>query len=371
MIRILQWGMHGKIGGVETFLFNLYKNIDREKVQFDFLIEHDAEMAFEKEILEMGGRVFRVTYSKRESFIKSYSELDKFFYNHKEISGIHMHACFVNYSLPLRLAKKHGIPIRIFHSQNGDDMYPTRSIIKKIYTEIERKNIIKNATDLFACSEQAGKYAFKDNKYKWIKNGTQCEKYKYDAVVRNQVRNELKVEDDIKVIGFVGRLQYQKNPLFMLDVFSEYLKINSKSVLLLIGDGVMKEEVENKITRLQISDKVKMLGMRNDLYKLYQAMDLLLFPSLFEGLPVTIVEAQASGLSCLISDAITDKLKASEWVFYYDINKEPKEWADKMNNILLQDNDRIRDYENVKAKFDIKSIAEDMADYYLKHSCKL
>lgn len=368
MVRILQWGMHGNTGGVETFLFNLYKNIDREKVQFDFLIGHDAEIAFEKEILEMGGRIYRVTYAKKESFVKSYSELDKFLKEHKEISGIHMHSCFVNYSLPLRLARKHKIPIRIFHSQNGEDMYPTKSIIKKFYREIERKRIVSNATDLFACSEQAGKYAFKNVKYKWIKNGTQCERYKFNELTRKQVRHRFNIQDDIKVIGFVGRLQYQKNPLFMLDVFNEYFRMNKNTVLFLIGDGEMKHQLMEKIERLGIKRNVFMLGNRSDLFGLYQAMDLLLFPSLFEGLPVTIVEAQASGLPCLISDTITDKVKASEYLFFADINRQPHEWAERIEEILLDDIDRKKDYEKVKEVFDMKSIAKEMENYYLEHS---
>lgn len=367
VIRILQWGMHGNTGGVETFLFNLYKNIDKTKVQFDFLIGHNADIAFEKEILDMGGRIYRVTYSKKESLLKAYSELDKFFSEHKEIMGIHMHSCFINYSLPLRLAKKHNIPIRIFHSHNSEDMYPTKSWIKKIYREMERKRIIDNATDLFACSDQAGKYMFKQNKFVWIKNGIDVDKFKFNENIRNIKRKELGIKDNVTVIGFVGRLQYQKNPLFLIDIFYEYSKLDADSKLMVIGEGELSSQMLEKINMLDMKEKVLILEKRHDVHELYQAMDVFLLPSRFEGFGIVALEAQASGLPCLVSDTIPKQVKVTELLHYKGINESGLQWAKVIKQILLKKTDRTIQSKKVKKLFAIDVVADSLVEYYLQH----
>ena len=361
-IRILHWGIRGHMGGIATFLFSLYKSIDKSKVQFDFLIGHNEDIVFEDEIKAMGGNLYRVTYSKRESIVKSYKVLDDFFEKHKEFSGIHMHSCFINYSLPLRLAKKHNIPIRIFHSHNSQDMYPNRSIIKKIYMELERKSILSSATGLMACSNEAGAYMFKNREFKWIKNGIDVDKFKYSQEVRDKKRNELHISSDCIVMGFTGRLQYQKNPILLVEIFNEFQKKVENSKLVIVGDGEIRNEVEAKIKSLNIEEKVVILGNRNDANEMYQAMDIFVLPSRFEGFGIVLLEAQASGLKCFTTMNVPKEVEVTDNV-YRNNTENPEEWASQIYNNYLVSTRNI-DLKQFN-EYDTRNVAKTVADYYI------
>ena len=368
-IRILQCGLTESYGGMEAFILEVYRNLDRTKIQFDFLITHNGKIACEEEIKSLGGRIFRIEYSRKENFVKHYKELENFFKIHaSEFCAVHMNSCFPKYSLPLKYAKKYGIKTRIFHSHNSGDMYASNSKIKTFFKnieyKIERYFIKKRANVKLACSNEAGRYVFGKSDFKVINNGIDINKFKFDCKLREKVRNELKFKYDDKVVGFVGRLQYQKNPLFALKVFNELQKQDSKYKMIIIGVGNLKEKMEKYIQENKI-EGVFFLGQRKDVNELYQAMDYFLFPSVFEGLGIALIEAETSGVRCFASTAVPELTNITDNVRFLELEKGEKEWARIISNTdIVSRNDS---YKNVKKnKFDIRDTVGELVGVYNK-----
>lgn len=367
-VRVLYWGMSSNIGGIESFIMNVYRNIDREKVQIDFITSHDhAKIAFEDEIEAMGGKVYRVMYSERESFIKARTSLKNFFKEHNEYAAVHIHANFP-YVFPLKYAKKARIPVRILHSHNSNEEGNKATGIRKIVNALRnkqiQKQITKYPTHYFACSELAAKYMFPTQQYRWIKNGIDLNKYSFDEDIRREIRDELGIEQDCHLLGFIGRLRYQKNPYFIIDIFREYQKINNNSKLAIAGIGEWEKEIKEYAKDLIDSGKVLFLGKRTDAERLYQGMDAFLLPSFYEGLPVVLVEAQTAGLPCFTSDVVTRQIDITDIVKYYSLNVSAGRWAGLIYETMKEY--RRKSYIDVmnEAGFDIKDVAKDMEKFY-------
>ena len=364
-IKVLFWGMSSNIGGIETFIINVCRNIDHSKVKVDFITSHDHDkLAFEDEIVAMGGCVYRVMYSERESFVKARTSLKKFFKEHNDYKVVHVHANF-HYAFILKYAKKYGVPIRILHSHNSSEGNGTNKTgIKKIISFLREKQIQrqikKYPTEYYACSDLAAKYMFDDRAYKWIKNGVKIEKYRFSEQTRKDIRNSLNIRDDEKVLGFIGYLREQKNPLFIIDIFKEYLKIEPNAKLLMIGKGELEGQIREYAKEQIENNKVLLLGQRKDPERLYQAMDAFLLPSLFEGLPVVLVEAQAAGLQCFTSDVVTKQVNVMDRIHYYSLEMTPKYWAENINSILSNKDDRSNIESLIKQGFDIKDVAKEL-----------
>ena len=376
-IRILQWGMLGGFGGVEAFIMNVYRNMDRSKVQFDFLESHDeGKLAYEDEILAMGGHIYRVMYSQRESLIKSHSELLRFFRKHPEFAGIHVNANYP-YAYPLKVAKEAGVPLRILHSHNsgsGAQFGPRPSGIKmllKTYRDhAVQKQIDTMPTHYFACSQQAADYMFPGKPFTWVKNGIDTGKFAFHADVRQRVRAELGIGDDVKLIGFCGRFRKQKNPLFLLEIFAEYARMEADTKLMLVGIGELEQQMRKKVEELGIVDKVMFLGARTDMPDLYQAMDLFLLPSLFEGLALVYMEAQCAGLPCLVSkEGMAFEAAVTPLMHTCSVQDDAHMWAVQCQTILNGSEPRtdcsavVRD-----AGFDIRDVAQGLQRFYLEKS---
>ena len=330
-IRILQWGMLGGFGGVEAFIMNVYRNIDRSKVQFDFLESHnEGKLAYEDEILAMGGRIYRVMYSQRESLTKSHSELLRFFREHPEFAGIHVNANYP-YAYPLKVAKEAGIPLRILHSHNagsgaqfGPQPSGVKALIKTYRDCVVHKQINTVPTHYFACSQQAADYMFPGKS--------------------------------------------QKNPLFLLEIFAEYAHMEANTKLMLVGIGELEQQMHKKVEELGIADKVMFLGARTDMPDLYQAMDLFLLPSLFEGLALVYMEAQCSGLPCLVSkEAMAFEAAVTPLMHTCSIQEKAHVWAKQCRSLLDEDEQRSDCSGAVRnAGFDVQDIAEGLQQFYLK-----
>ena len=326
-IRILHWGMLGGIGGIEMFIMNVYRNIDRSKVQFDFLTTHNGKIAFEDEIKELGGRIYKEIYSKSESIVKHYQSLDNFFRNHPEFKGIHMHVNNINFITPLKYAKKYNIPIRILHSHNSGNMFGNPSLIFRMQEYYNKKVVNKYATQLFACSQDAGKWMFGNNKFKVINNAIDVTKFKFNNDIRKKKREELNIKNK-KVIGFIGRLQYQKNPEFLIEIFRDINKKDKNTVLVIVGVGDLQQKVNELIEEYDLKNNVILLGTRTDIAELLQAFDLFILPSRFEGLGIVLIEAQASGLSCIASaDVIPKEVKITNLLEFISLKENSKVWA--------------------------------------------
>ena len=332
IIRILQIGMHNKIGGVETYLINYYRNIDKNKIQFDFINMYD-ELCFTDEIKKMGGIIYDVSNVKKNP-IKYSKELYKIIKNNKyEI--VHINMLSVANALPIIVAKFAKCKNIIVHSHNTST---PKNIVRKLLNFLN-KILLKMANHFYACSNLAGEWMFgkkalEKNKLVVINNAIDCDKYLFNEKVRSEIRKNLKIEDKF-VVGNVGRFSYQKNHKFLIEIFNEIVKMRSDSVLLLIGEGELQEEIENQINKYELKDKVIFLGTTNEVEKYLQAMDVFVFPSRFEGLGIVTIESQATGLRTITSDIVPNEVNITDLVEKVSLNKTPSEWADIIvkNNI--------------------------------------
>lgn len=373
-VRILHWGLLAGRGGVEVLVMGLYDHVDRSKVQFDFLAQHDApRMAFEDDIERMGGRVFRVMYSRHESPAKAGHCVEQLLSEHPEIKGIHVHTNFP-YVEPLKQAARAGLPLRILHSHNArvyrdDEQNPLRRLVRNVRDLQIRRGIDRYPTDYFACSSLAAEFLFPGKPYTWIRNGIETSRFRYDEQTRQQVRRELGLTDGTTAIGFCGRLRSQKNPVFLIDVFHQYLALNPDSVLLIVGDGELRPDVEQRIAEYDIADHVQLLGgERDDVDQLYQAMDAFVLPSIFEGFGIVYLEAQCAGLPCLASaDVVPKEVKATNLLDFVPLDSGPEAWAHRLDEKLRSTGPR-RDHvvELRDAGFDLADVARGLQDFYLE-----
>lgn len=361
-VRILQVGMTSNYGGLESFIMNVYRNIDRNKIQFDFLSLHDTKIAYQDEILEMGGRVYPVLY-RRSEFLKRYMNLPySFFKKHPEIRGVHLHRTNLLDIDILIVAKHCKIPLRIIHSHSTGYMFPVKKPIKLV-EKWNRKNISRIATHFMACSREAGKWMFHENTFKLIPNAIDVDKFKYNHSTRLRVRKEFGISNQ-QVIGHIGYFTDVKNHDFIIDVFNLYHKKNSNSILLLIGDGPLKNKVVQKVSELGLLDSVIFTGISQNVHELLQMLDVFLFPSKFEGFGISVVEAQAAGLPCLVSERVTREVSLTNQVKYLPIS-DPAIWVEELNANFLN-YDREKSFEKIKFEgFDIKTMSKEMEVFYM------
>ena len=361
-IRILHIVTYMGRGGLESMLMNYYRNIDRSKVQFDFLVHRDFKADYDDEILSLGGKIHHI--SRLVPWSKTYkNKLKSFFNNHPEYQIIHVHQDCLS-AVALKCAKECGIPVRVAHAHSSSAVKNLKYPIKLHYM----KKIHKYATDLFACGKQAGDWMFTGHNYTIVKNAIDLDKYKSSSEIENEMKNQLHIKNKY-VIGHVGRFREEKNHTFLVDVFNEVKKIHSDSVLLLVGDGEKQEEIKQKVKELGLENDVIFTGARADVNLLMQAMDIFVFPSLYEGLPLTMVEAQASGLHCLISDRIPDEcILVPELVKKRSLDDSAKEWA---KDAFLQ-NVTCNNYTNKlsDAGYNIKKECRKLEKFYLNSVSK-
>lgn len=327
--KVLVYGISGSFGGIESFIFNVISNINKREIEFNILTYYD-NISYMQDYKKMGVKIFKIT-SKHENLIKNHFELKNFFKEHmNEYDVIWCNlAELINIDI-LKFAKKYGVKKRIIHSHSATS---TRGKLLTYLHKKNRRKISNIATDYWACSLSAGKWFYSDNilkceKFCIIKNAIDTGKFIYNENNRNNVRKELGLEESF-VVGNVGRFSIlEKNTLFMLDIFSEILKLKSNSKLLIVGDGNDRSLVEAKIDNLNIRDNTILLGYRNDVEKYLNAMDVFLLPSNFEGLGIVLIEAQASGLKCFTSAKVVPKeVAVTDLVSFIDLSKNPKEWA--------------------------------------------
>lgn len=361
MIRVLHVVTYMGRGGLETMLMNYYRHIDRNKVQFDFLVHRDFEADYDREILDLGGKIYHV--SRLIPWSRSYrAELKQFFHEHPEYRIVHVHQDCLS-SVALQCAAECGVPVRIAHSHSSGAVKNVKYPIKLHYM----KQIPKYATQMFACGKQAGDWMFSGNEYIIIRNAIDTGKYRYSSVVEKQVRDEFEL-GEIIVFGHVGNFTPAKNHLFLLEVFQEILKRKSEAILLLVGGGEKMDSVKEKAESMGIQDKIVFTGVRSDVNRLMQAMNVFVFPSVYEGLPVTMIEAQASGLPCIISDHVSDEcIVTKDLVSNMALEDSPARWAE----LILQQSCRRREDhidEIQEAGYDITTAAKELENYYLKEA---
>ena len=355
-IKILHIVPNMQSGGLEAFIMNLYRNVDKERFQFDFLVHYKERKFYDDEIEKTGGKIYRFSLREDNNFIKYIFQLNKFFKEHKEYKIIHCHMSSIG-AIVFFIAKLNGVQVRIAHSHNTDTEKSLKGFIKALIM----KPYKYFSTINFACSESAGKYLYKNRPFTVIPNAIELEKFKYNKEIRNKVRQELGCEDKF-VIGHVGRFELQKNHEFLIDAFYEAYKDNKNIELLLIGNGNLYNNIKEKVKKLKLEKSVKFLGVRKDINELYQAMDCFILPSKFEGFPLTAAEAQANGLPCLFSDTITRTVKLNDNVKFIDINDKYK-WSKEMETTELKRVSKLS--KNIK-KYDIKYVTKELSRIYEK-----
>ena len=350
-------------GGVEAVVMNYYRHIDRKKIQFDFLCDEDSTNIPYEEIEQLGGRVilippYQKVFKYQKELIRIFKE------NNYKIVHSHINTLSV---FPLRAAKKAGVKVRIAHSHSTTNKKEWK---KNLLKQVLRPFSKVYATDYMCCSELAGRWLFGDKAYDskkvyLLNNAIDLDKFKYNESLRKKKRKELGISDDTLVIGHIGRFIAQKNHTFLIDIFNEVHKQKENSILLLAGQGPLMEEIKNKVKELKLNDSVRFLGQRNDVNELYQAFDVFCLPSLYEGLPVVGVEAQASGLLCILSNAMTKETKVLNITKFISLNNTPKDWADS----ILDDVKRYKRIDTSKEmtskSFNIKEEAKKLEKYYL------
>lgn len=350
-------------GGVESVVMNYYRNIDKDKIQFDFIVDEDSTYIPIDEIKHMGGRVILVPpYQNTFAYLDRLKKIFK--ENGYKIVHSHLNALSV---FPLYAARVSKVPIRIAHSHSTSN--------KKEWKKNIMKNILRpfskvNATHYFCCSELAGRWLFGDKAYddgnvKLINNAIDVDKFIYNEEIRIKIREELKVEDKL-VIGHVGRFVEQKNHVGLIDIFNEIYKINPNSVLLLAGEGPLLADIRDKVNSLNLTDAVKFLGVRSDINNIMQCIDVFLLPSLYEGLPVVGVEAQASGSLCILSSNMTKETKVIETTKFLNISDEPKEWAKYILEEYKKFKRKDTKQEIINSNFEIKSEAKKLQNDYIE-----
>ena len=334
MKRVLVFGMTENPGGVESVIMNYFRHLDRSKVQFDFLCNSE-KIAYEKEIIELGGTVFKVT-PRKKNFYKFRQELKSFMRSEaNKYDVIWVNVCSLVNIDYLVYAKKYGIPKRIIHCHNADN---DGGKLKKVVHNYNKKQIRKYATHFWSCSDDAAEWFFNKeiiggNCYRFIPNAIEVNRFKKNINIRKKIREEYGLEGKV-VVGHVGRFHFQKNHRFLIEIFAELVRRNNDFKLLLVGQGILEQEIKKMVQEKELSGNVIFCGVKNKVEDLYQAMDCFVLPSLSEGLGIVAVEAQANALPCVLSDAVPKEVKVNKNVCFYSLEKSPSQWADKIEQMI-------------------------------------
>lgn len=360
-IRILQIVPNMQSGGLENLIMNIYRNIDRNRVQFDFLVHYKEKKFFDDEIEKLGGKIYRFSLRNDNNLIKYIKELNKFYKKHPEYKVIHCHMSSIGF-INFLIAKHNKINVRIAHSHNSSTDKTLKGRIKRIMM-IPYKYV---STINYACSTEAGRFLYGKKFFEVIPNAIDCDKFKFSIENRTMIRKKYNINDNDILIGHIGRFNVQKNHTFLLEVFKETVKKNNNLKLMLIGDGELMPNVKKYISENNLDDKVIVTGVVADTWKYYSAFDIFVLPSLFEGLPVVGVEAQCSGVKCLFADNITRDVVISDVIEYRKLDKEI--WEKEFLNFDKKNNLYRKKYKNIveKSNFNITKLANFLEKEYIR-----
>lgn len=360
--RILHFVPYLQAGGTEAYIMNVYRHIDRTKVQFDFVVHKKNRSFYDDEVEKLGGKIYYFSIKDDLNFIKYIYSLSKFFKEHKEYKVIHVCMPSIGFII-LYIAKKMGVKVRIAHSHSASYEKNLKGYIKNITCKFMK--CFSNVN--LACSDYAGKYLFGRKEYEIVHNAIELSHYTFNFSKRNKYRKELGLENNI-VIGHIGRLSPEKNHKFMFDVLEKLIQINDKYRLLLIGTGQLEKELKELVKNKNLQDYVIFLGSRNDVNYLLSAIDIFILPSLFEGLPTVAIEAQQNGLNCLLSTSITEEVKQTERLIMLDLNEDI--WVENIEKIQKDLDVKMRPlFDNSKLldNYDVNIESKKMECRYLNY----
>ena len=324
--RVLIEGMTDNYGGKESYIMSIYRIIDKNKYLFDF-IAYDDHIAYENEILKSGSQIIHVR--PRHKGLFQYKKDLKAVIKRKSYDVVWSHKTTLSSCELLEIAKSGGVPVRVVHSHSSSNMGGKFTYIMH---SINKRRVPRIATHLLACSEVASKWFYGDLESTIVKNGLDLKKFEFNSEVRKKVRKQFGLDGKL-VLGHVGRFGVEKNHQKLLSIFNAYNKMNHNSCLVLCGDGEERENIEAKIIELGIQDKVYLLGRVNNVNEILQAIDVIVMPSLFEGLPYALLEAQTAGLKCVVSNTVSRESDILGWNKFISLDADDKKWANQINDI--------------------------------------
>ncbi len=366
MIRILMTAIHLDAGGVETFITGIYPYIDKQKYQIDFVItkrslHNDPKGYFEDDLIKQGAKIYRIA-SKSKHPVYAFFDWIKLIKKHPEYEILHINdgggAVF-----PLFIAKMCGLKKCIVHAHNSSSTKIKQNLAMKIF----RKYVLKNAA-LVACAKDAGDWMFgKNATVNVLHYGIDTELFQYSKMNREEIRNMYGIGQNDMLIGHVGRFNVQKNHTFLIDIFKDICRIKPNAKLMLIGTGELEESIKEKVNQLGLDKNVIFVGNTKEVYKFLSAMDIYLFPSLFEGFSISFIEAQCNGLSTVLSNTLTKECLITNRAKMIDLHADSQVWAkeviDEYEKINIED--RINYCLEVRKQgFDRKSTAENLEKIY-------
>lgn len=364
MVRVLNIIASMNQGGAENFIMNVYRNINRDKFQFDFCMAKKESGFFEDEIRQLGGKIYKlddITKIGIGKFRRKFANILE--ENKYDIVHCHMSAwCWVF----LPIAKKKNVGIRIAHSHiSSVTMKTCKGVINNLMAYYVKTTHNMYTNVLFACSDNAADWLFgkREKHAVVVKNGIDTKKFIYNEEKRINLRDELGIVSDETLIGHVGRFTTQKNHSFLIEIFKEYHKSNVKSKLLLIGNGELQETIRRKVKEYHLENEVIFAGNLGNVYDYMSAMDIFLFPSLYEGLGIVLIEAQCSGLKCIISDTIPSEADGTELITRCSIQDSPTIWSEqiqKAEGYIRESHDR----QLSDAGYDIHSTVKTLEESY-------
>ena len=373
VVRVLQIFTTMGRGGAESMIMNYYRQLDRTKIQFDFLVHRAEKAAFEEEIESLGGKIYRIQPINPLFPKNYYNELRTFFKAHAEYNIIHSHlntfSCF-----PLKIAEEFKLETRIAHAHIAMDPISLSNTFSSVDNLLEaikkgiklrvKKKIHRYTTHYFSCGEKAGKWLFGETTdVQIMNNAIDANSFIYNEHKAKVLRKEFHLENKV-ILGHIGRFTHQKNHEYLLKVFAELRTKNNQYVLALIGDGPLQEKIKAEAKKLGISDAVHFLGLRTNIPDIIQMIDIFVFPSFYEGLPVTLVEAQAAGLQIIDSDTITKEVQLTPDIQFASIAEAPELWAQKI--IALGKITKKNNFKAIEAaNYDIISNTKEIEKFYL------
>lgn len=351
-------------GGVESVVMNYYRHIDRTKIQFDFICDNDSTNIPYKEIEELGGKVILIPpYQKVFKYHKGLKKVLKdgnYKIVHSHINTLSVFSLFA--------AKCAGVSVKIAHSHSTTNKKEWKKNLMKLALRPFTKLV---ATDYMACTEHAGRWmfgnkAFDTGKVYILNNAIDLDKFKYNEKLRKKIRKELKISDSTVVIGHIGRFVTQKNHAQLIDIFNEYHKNNNNSVMMLIGQGPLMDTIKNKVNSLDLDDCVMFLGQKDNANEYYNAMDLFLFPSLYEGLGMVAIEAQVNGLEVLASKQVPFVANILNNMRFISLESDLTIWSNAINNCVKLSSNREKNLDDMNERgYNIKKEAKKLEEYYL------
>lgn len=368
-IRVLHVLGTTNLGGAESRIMELYRCIDRNQVQFDFLIHTREDGHYSEEIRSLGGHIYSLPRFKFFNMAEYRKAIHTFFKEHTEFSVVqgHMTSTAAIY-LPIAKQEYGRLSMPLITAAHARSAGVDKGL-KGIATKILRFPLKNRADYLFTCSKEAGiavygTRAVREGRVWTIPNAIDAQRFRFQQKVRDEIRSELGIQDKF-VIGHVGRFGFMKNHTYLVDIFAKICETRKDAVLVMIGQGELEETIREKVKSLGLEDRAYFLGNRYDVEKYYQAFDYFVFPSTFEGLPGSVAEAQAAGLHCLVSDKVTREVALTDLVAYRSIEENPGLWAEEIlgnaQAALVREDTR----EVIAQKgFDVRSQAVQMAEFY-------